>query len=140
MSETGNSPNSKIDQPSSSSPVTSDIVLAFLTAMEARDLKTASSFLGEGFKMTFPGNVHFSTLQELVAWGSKRYRFVKKTYDGFDEMQQDGHAVIYCYGTLNGEWPDGLPFADVRFIDRFEVKDGLLQDQRVWNDLAESVR
>lgn len=69
MSETGNSPNSKIDQPSSSSPVTSDIVLAFLTAMEARDLKTASSFLGEGFKMTFPGNVHFSTLQELVAWG-----------------------------------------------------------------------
>ena len=106
--------------------------------MEARDLVTASSFLAVGFKMTFPGNVTFSTPTELAAWGSERYRFVRKNYDGFDEMQCDGEAVIYCYGTLNGEWPDGKPFSGVRFIDRFVVKDRLLLDQRVWNDLAES--
>ncbi len=53
-------------------------------------------------------------------------------------MQGDSGAVVYCYGTLNGEWPDGTQFSGIRFIDRFVVKDGLLEDQRVWNDLAES--
>lgn len=117
-----------------------NIVRSYFAAMEAGDLDTASSFLAEDFKMTFPGNVCFSTAYDLVAWASERYRFVKKSYDGFDEMQCDGKVVVYCYGTLNGEWPDGKPFSGIRFIDRFEVKDGLLLDQRVWNDLAESQR
>jgi hypothetical protein len=48
--------------------------------------------------------------------------------------------VVYCFGTLYGEWSDGTPFSGVRFIDRFTIKDGLLTDQRVWNDLAERRR
>ena len=140
MPETENAPTSKHNRSSSAPLAASDIVRAYLAAMEARDLETASSFLGEGFKMTFPGDIRFSTPKELAAWGSERYRFVRKNYDGFDEMQCDGEAVIYCYGTLNGEWPDGKPFSGVRFIDRFVVKDRLLLDQRVWNDLAECQR
>lgn len=122
----------------SHSPTASETVRAYLAAMERRDLEAASCFLVDGFKMTFPGNVSFSEIGELVAWGRKRYKFVNKTYDSFDELQNNGMAVVYCYGTLNGEWPDGTQFSGIRFIDRFEVKDQLLLDQRVWNDLAET--
>lgn len=138
MPETENTRNDKHDLSTSNSPAASETVRAYLAAMEARDLETASGFLAEGFKMTFPGNVCFSTPTELATWGRERYRFVKKTYEGFDEMQSDGGAVVYCYGTLNGEWPDGTQFSGIRFIDRFVEKNGLLRDQCVWNDLAES--
>ncbi|MCH5760711.1 nuclear transport factor 2 family protein, partial [Salmonella enterica] len=47
------------------------------------------------------------------------------------------YVVIYSNGTLYGEWPDGRPFADNRFIDRFEVRDGKITRMDVWNDSAE---
>lgn len=113
------------------------LVRAFLAAMEARDLANARTFLGEGFAMTFPGGVRMTTLEELVAFAAPRYRFVRKAYEGF-EVVMGLRAVVYCFGTLAGEWPDGTAFSGVRFIDRFELENGLLVRQDVWNDLAES--
>lgn len=115
-----------------------DIVRAYLAAMEARDVAVAEAMLAPGFTMEFPGPVRFTTLAELIAWAKPRYRFVKKAYDRFDEAPAAVGAVVYCYGTLVGEWPDGSPFAGIRFIDRFTVAHGKLIDQTVWNDLAES--
>lgn len=112
-----------------------ETVRAFLAAMEARDLSRARSFLADDFLMTFPGNARFDALEDLVAWGSKRYRFVRKTYEGFDECFGEQGMVVYCFGTLSGEWPDGRPFEGIRFIDRFTVDGGQLVDQRVWNDV-----
>ncbi len=112
-----------------------ETVRAFLAAMEARDLDDARAFLAEDFQMTFPGNAQFRALEELVAWGGKRYRFVRKTYEGFDECFGEQGVVVYCFGTLSGEWPDGRPFEGIRFIDRFLVEGGKLVDQRVWNDI-----
>jgi len=43
--------------------------------------------------------------------------------------------VVFCTGTLHGEWLDGSTFEGIRFVDRFEIADGLLQRQDVWNDL-----
>jgi hypothetical protein len=40
-------------------------------------------------------------------------------------------------GTLHGVWLDGTPFEGIRFIDRFELADGRIQRQDVWNDMAE---
>ncbi len=114
-----------------------DIVRAYLAAMEGRDLAAAEAMLAPGFTMEFPGPVRFTTLAELIAWAKPRYRFVKKAYDRFDEAPAAEGAVVYCYGTLAGEWPDGAPFAGIRFIDRFTVAQGRLIDQTVWNDLAE---
>jgi hypothetical protein len=74
-----------------------------------------------------------STLEELVAWSKPRYRFVKKTYDRYDAFG----TLVYCFGTLHGEWPDGTPFQGIRFIDRFELDRGLILRQDVWNDIAE---
>ena len=113
------------------------LVRAFLGAMEARDLPRARALLAEGFEMTFPGGRTMRTLGELVAWAAPRYRFVRKSYDRFDAIPTPDGAVVYCFGGLHGEWPDGRPFSGIRFIDRFELRGGKIAGQLVWNDLAE---
>ena len=117
--------------------VTAQLVKDYLAAMEARDLALAKTFLAPGFVMLFPGGLVFTQLEELVARSKPRYRFVKKTYERFDEAAAADGSVVYCFGTLYGEWPDGKAFSGIRFIDRFTVRDGRLIDQKVWNDLAE---
>lgn len=115
-----------------------ELVRSYLAAMERRDLPAAEEALGVGFVMQFPGAAPMTRLQELVDWAAPRYRFVTKTYEGFDAMQSEGAAaVVYCRGTLSGEWPDGTAFDGIRFIDRFEVEDGRITRQDVWNDIAE---
>ncbi|MCT8973672.1 tautomerase family protein [Microbaculum marinisediminis] len=117
-----------------------DLVRAFLAAMEARDLDGARGFLADDFRMSFPGGAEFGRLEQLVEWARERYRFVRKTYDRFDVTADADGPVVYCFGTLSGEWLDGAAFSGIRFIDRFAIRDGLLADQKVWNDLAESGR
>ena len=109
------------------------VVRDYLAAMERRDLAAAKAMLAPGFLMVFPGNRRFDSLEALVDWARGRYRSAKKTYQRFDAAGD----VVYCFGTLYGEWLDGRPYADIRFIDRFTVRDGKLVDQQVWNDLAE---
>ncbi|SIS65988.1 Phenylpyruvate tautomerase PptA, 4-oxalocrotonate tautomerase family [Roseivivax lentus] len=113
------------------------IVRDYLAAMEARDVDAAAGFLGEGFTMVFPGSGPMTSLQELIDWSAPRYRFVRKTYEGFDLAPTPGPAVVYARGTLSGAWPDGTPFEGIRFIDRFEITEGRITRQDVWNDIAE---
>jgi len=117
-----------------------DVVAAFLAALEARDLAAAGRFLAPGAAMVFPGGQAFADLESLVGWAQGRYRFVRKTYERTEELPVDarGVTVVYCRGSLSGEWPDGTAFAAIRFIDRFEIDDaGRIVDQQVWNDLGE---
>ena len=127
--------------PSNTFPPASDPaarVQTYLAAMEAREIETAQSFLDPGFAMVFPGTAPMHSLQELIDWAKLRYRFVRKTYDRFDTMSgTNGADVVYCTGTLSGEWPDGSTFDGIRFIDRFELSDGQITRQDVWNDIAE---
>ena len=115
-----------------------DTVRRFLQTMEARDLETARSFLAPDFSMEFPGGQRFASLEELVQWSATRYRSVRKRYECFDALADGGAVVVYCCGTLSGVWPEGTAFSGIRFIDRFVVRDGRLEDQQVWNDLAEA--
>lgn len=113
----------------------------YLNAMEARDLDLAQSFLGDGFVMVFPGNARFRHLKELVGWSRDRYKFVRKKYETFDVAAgRGGVTVVYCTGTLSGEWLDGSSFSGIRFIDRFELEDDRIVNQQVWNDMAEAMR
>lgn len=118
-------------------PEASGLVRAFLQKMEARDLAGASAFLAPGFTMHFPGAAPMHRLEELVAWSKPRYQRVGKTYERFDESWDDEATIVYCFGTLHGVWLDGTPFEGIRFIDRFEVVDGLFLRQDVWNDMGE---
>ena len=105
--------------------------------MERRDLAAAQEMLCDGFVMHFPGSGPMTSLQEMVEFSAPRYQFVTKTYEGFDAMQGAGDAaIVYCRGTLSGKWPDGSAFAGIRFIDRFEVVQGRITRQDVWNDIA----
>ncbi len=114
-----------------------NLVKNFLSAMENRNLILAKSFLGDNFKLVFPKNQIFFSLEEVIFWAQKRYNWVKKNYDHFDSLITKNTIIVYCYGTLYGEWLNGNRFSEIRFIDRFTIKDGKLLDQLVWNDLAE---
>lgn len=115
-----------------------NIARAFLAAIEARDLSAAEALVGPGFTMVFPGNKRHHSLAALFASSNSRYRKVGKTIDGVDVMERPHGAVVYCHGTLHGQWPDGGPFDGIRFIDRFEIVDGKIVAQAVWNDSGEA--
>jgi hypothetical protein len=51
----------------------------------------------------------------------------------------NGETIVYNLGTLYGEWPDGTPFEENRYVDRFVVRDGLIVSQDVWIDSAERI-
>ena len=50
----------------------------YLDAMENRNLTLAKSFLDNNFKLVFPGDNVFSSLEEVIDWAKLRYRWVKK--------------------------------------------------------------
>jgi len=124
-------------QPGPALAVQSSIVESYLLAMEQRDLRQAAEYLASGFTMQFPGGVTFTQPQELVAWASSRYQSITKHYTQMDECYQGEKVIVYCYGTLQGIWPEGEAFNDIRFIDRFTLCNNLIVEQQVWNDLAE---
>jgi hypothetical protein len=117
-----------------------ELVQSFLRLLEARDLDAAGRFLAEGVAITFPGGRTFTNLADQVASSAGRFRGVTKTFDQFDvvEREEGGEHVVYVFGTLAGTALDGTAFDGVRYIDRFVIRNGLIIDQRVWNDLAES--
>ncbi len=123
--------------PASAQPDPVQIALDFLAALEARDFPTAEALLDKAFRMTFPGKEPMATIAELIDWARDRYRFVRKTITATEAFHKEGANVVYVIGTLSGDWPDGTAFEGIRFIDRFEIVDGKLVAQDVWNDIAE---
>jgi len=124
--------------PSPALPDAAQLVRQFLGHMEARKLDSAKEMLADTFTMTFPGGVTMTTLEELIAWAKPRYSFVRKTYERFDTASGDDGPIVYCFGSLSGEWLDGTAFESIRFIDRFETSGGKLTRQDVWNDMGEA--
>lgn len=112
------------------------VVRAFLSALEARDLAAAGARLAPDARMAFPGGLEHGTLDEVLRDAATRYRRVAKRIAAVEVY--DGGRVVYVLGTLRGVDLDGAPFEGVRFIDRFEIADGRILRQDVWNDLAES--
>ena len=114
------------------------LVQRFLILMQERDLPAAQALLAPGFVMCFPGGATMHRLEDLVQWARQRYQRAAKTYERTDSCTTDGRTVVYWMGTLQGVWLDGTPFEGIRFIDRFELAEGRIQRQDVWNDMAEA--
>ncbi len=117
-------------------PDASALVRDFLNRMEQRDMSAAQTLLAPDFQMTFPGAPAMQQLGQLVQWSRGRYLSVAKDYERFDECWTGEGAIVYCFGNLRGTWLDGTTFEGIRFIDRFEVRDGKIYRQDVWNDMA----
>lgn len=109
---------------------------SYLTATENNELDKAQAMLADSVMMTFPGGLEFTTLDQFITWAFGCFNAVNKSYERFDEINTVDQSVVYCMGTLRGEFSDGTVFSGVRFIDRFTVVDGKITDQRVWNDLG----
>ena len=115
------------------------LVLAFLKALENRDMISAKALLAPNVTITFPGTAPFTQLDDLLPFARQRYQWIKKQIEGVDTVNPgQGEMVVYVRGCLYGLNLHNVEFSDVRFIDRFVVKDGLIVSHEVWNDLAES--
>lgn len=126
------------------SPITPELetsiarVRVYLGALEARNIDVAQGCLADKVTVTGPGGRPAGSVLDIVANSSRRYRRIGKHITRFDAMPTvDGGVIVYCIGTLHGEWLDGRAFSDIRFIDRFELRGGLITLQEVWNDAAE---
>lgn len=108
----------------------------FLAAIERRDLAACRAFAAPGLQMTFPGGLEHASFDALFASSSGRYQRVGKHIEQVDVMRAGDLWIAYCFGTLHGLWRDGTPFEGIRFIDRFELRDGVIVRQQVWNDSA----
>lgn len=114
------------------------LVQRYLKATEARRLEDAQGYLAPGAEIVFPGG-RYTSLSEMVAAASARYRWVKKVYDEWDvATRRDGTAIVISTGTLYGENLYGVSFEGVRYIDRFVIRGGKIISQHVWNDLDTS--
>lgn len=115
-----------------------DLVKRYLEACSARRLEEAEACLADDRELVFPWG-RFRTLAEVFTKAQGRYRWARKHYDTWDTIRHaDGSGIVIVAGTLYGEAVDGKPFADVRYIDRFVIRDGRIVLHQVWNDLAES--
>ena len=115
-----------------------DAVSRFLRLVEKRDLDAASKYLAPDVEIVFPGGRRFTDLRSQVESSSGRFQKLTKSFEEFDVVTSDAHLVVYLMGHLSGEDASGRPFEKVRYVDRFVIKDGLISNHWVWNDLAES--
>lgn len=115
-----------------------ELVMTFLFVMAAGDLDRARAVLTPDFEMTFPGNKRMTDPTQLVDWGRTRYLTLFKKIDATEAIGRQDGATVYVRGTLSGTWLDGRDFSGIRFIDRFDVRDGKISQQDVWNDIGES--
>lgn len=115
-----------------------ECVVAFLDAMERRDLATAQNLIDETrLELVFPGDRRFRCLDDVVANSAGRYRSVGKIIETRDAWLNANTVRVLITGTLYGKWHDGTPFSGIRFVDWFELTDGRIVRQHVWNDAAE---
>ncbi|WP_313682819.1 nuclear transport factor 2 family protein [Pantoea sp.] len=114
-----------------------EVVKKFLAASMAPDAVLAATYMHPQVSITFTGKREFPGTKGITDFNGTRYKWVKKSLGQFDWMDRGDHVVVYSNGTLYGEWPDGKPFAGNRYLDRYEVRDGLIVKMDVWNDSAE---
>ncbi|WP_030421761.1 nuclear transport factor 2 family protein [Streptomyces sp. NRRL F-5065] len=116
-----------------------DTVDHFLQLCEDRRLDEAQRMLSPHARIVFPGGAVYGSLPEMAAGQRGRYRWVRKRRDHYHVgTTPDGHATVTSLGTLYGEDPNGRPFEGVRYADVFLLRDGLITEQHVYNDLADS--
>lgn len=111
----------------------------FLSALEARRLDEAQKFFAPEPTLVFPGGRVLKDVAAIVEGSAGRYRRVAKRIEAVEGFKAASETwVVYCQGTLYGEWPDGSAFAGIRFIDRFEIVRQGIRRQDVWNDAGEA--
>lgn len=115
------------------------VVDAYLDRSMAGDAEGAGRFLAPGCEVIFTGGRVMSGPGDPPAFNALRYAWVRKRILRNDALldSESGAVHVWSTGHLYGEWPDGTPFDENRFVDFFAVRDGLIVRTEVWNDSAE---
>lgn len=111
------------------------VVDAYLQLCEDRELDAAAVHLSPAAVLQFPGGAEYGTLAEMIA-APKAYKWVRKHRDRYAVGRDGERTVVTSIGRLYGERLDGERFDDIRYIDVFVLRDGLIEEQLVWNDLC----
>jgi hypothetical protein len=115
------------------------IVDAYLTVLMKPDPEGARRYVSPALKIRFTGGRAMRDPAECTAFNKSRYAWVKKRFEATEVVAgaTPAYAIVYNRGTLYGEWLDGTPFEGNRYVDRYELRDGLITAMDVWNDSAE---
>lgn len=114
-----------------------DLIDHFLGHLGNRDLQAASAMLSPQFQLTVSGGHEFRKLEEFAAFSKGRNGPTVKHRERYEGFESDGTAVVYSLGYMSGSWLDGTEFDRVRYVDRFELRNGLIEKMDVWSDMAE---
>lgn len=115
------------------------VVEEYLRLLMIPDADAARRFVAPDLVIRFTGNRLMRAPSECAQFNAGRYNWVKKRIDS-TEVVAGGtpeHTIVYSRGTLYGAWPDGAEFEGNRYVDRYEVCNGLITRMDVWNDSAE---
>lgn len=114
------------------------LVREFIDAIDRLDVGAARKLSAPDARYVSPGGTQTGSLDEIVMRLGQRYRQVGKKIERFDRVEMAEGDVVFVSGSLHGAWEDGAPFESVRFVDRFEIRDGKIASQEVWNDVGEA--
>lgn len=114
-----------------------DVAKAFLEAMGRRDFEAMEKLMAPEFKMTVSGGLVFRHPREFAANSRTKQRSAKKTTDRYDEIKTADGGIVFAMGSMAGEWNNGTAYANIRYIDRFEIRSGKIVDMHVFSDMAD---
>jgi len=110
----------------------------FLQHCEDRELEHAQNYQASDIRIQFPGGVEHGSLDSLFGSASSDYTWVRKRRNRYFEGKSGNDDTVVSIGILYGIDNEGQPFDDVRYIDFFVLREGLIVEQLVWNDLAKN--
>jgi hypothetical protein len=113
------------------------MIIGFLDAQMAGRFDTVAHLVAPDCAIVFSGGRPFTSAADITAFNAKRYAWVRKRMERTDVAPGDGAIVVFSLGALYGAWPDGTEFDDNRYVDRFEIREGLIVRWEVWNDSGE---
>ncbi|WP_148413969.1 nuclear transport factor 2 family protein [Haloferax sp. KTX1] len=111
-----------------------DIVEEFFDRMEDDRRKTVGDLFAEDAVISLPGATFEgpTAAYDFLAHLEPRYEWATKEFDRWIET---GDTVVST-GSLRGVDNDGADFSDVRYVDIYVVRRGLIKRLDIWNDLA----
>ncbi len=112
----------------------------FIQAVNDGDAPRAQACLAPGARLVFPGPTVFHQVADFLEWSGPRYEKVLYTYGPMELVAGAGRTVVYAQGAVSGVFAGGVGFEGVRYVDRFEIENGLIVSKEVWSDMGDRLR